>query len=148
MIDDVIITPLKKVVTPRGHLMETLRADDPHYPGFGQAYVTMTHVGVIKAWYRHRQQVDQIALIQGSVLLVLFDSRQESPTCGTVMELRISDDAPKMVQIPPGVWHGFRAMGQEQLFLLHLNSVPYNFANTDEERLADDDPAIPYQWEV
>jgi dTDP-4-dehydrorhamnose 3,5-epimerase len=61
MISDVIITPLKKVVTPRGHLMEVQRADDPEYRGFGQAYVTMTHAGVIKVSYRHRRQVDQIA---------------------------------------------------------------------------------------
>ncbi len=148
MIHEVIVTPLKKIVTPRGHLMEAQRADDLHYPGFGQAYVTMTNAGVVRAWYRHRLQIDQIALIKGSLLLVLFDSRSESPTYGTVIELRISDDSPKMIQIPPGVWHGFCAIGQEQLFLLHLNSVPFNPSNTDEERLAEDNPAIPYQWKV
>jgi dTDP-4-dehydrorhamnose 3,5-epimerase len=145
-IHGVIIAPLKKVVTPRGHLMEVQRVDDPHYPGFGQAYVTMTGPGVVKAWYRHHRQVDQIAPIKGSVLLVLFDSRAESPTAKTVMEVRISEDSPRLVQIPTGIWHGFQALGSDSLFLLHLNTIPFHFSDTDEDHLAEDDATIPYRW--
>lgn len=35
-IHDVLITHLKKVVNPRGHLMEVQRADEAHYPGLGR----------------------------------------------------------------------------------------------------------------
>lgn len=145
-IDGVILTPLKNIVTPRGHLMEVQRVDDSHYPGFGQAYITMTNPLVVKAWYRHHRQIDQIALIKGSLLLVLFDSRMGSPTRQTVTELRIREEAPKLVQIPAGIWHGFQAIGDDELFLLHLNSIPFNPADLDEDRLADNDPAIPYRW--
>ena len=145
-IDDVLIVPLKKVVTPRGHLMEVQRVDDTHYPGFGQSYVTMTKPGVVKAWYRHHKQIDQIALVKGSLLLVLFDTREESPTNQTLTEIKISEDEPQLVQIPTGVWHGFQAVGSESVFLLHMNTIPFNFHDVDEDRLAEDDPKIPYRW--
>jgi len=145
-IHQTLVVPLKKVVTERGHLMEVQRSDDPHFPGFGQVYITATKPGVVKAWYRHHKQVDQIALVKGTLQLVLYDTREESPTYQMLQEIRITEDHPQLVQIPIGVWHGFQALGVEPAFLVHLNALPFDFQNTDEDRLAPDDPSIPYRW--
>ena len=140
------VIPLKTVVNARGHLLEVQRADDACYPGFGQAYVTCTLPGVVKAWYRHRQQFDQLALVKGEVTLALYDAREGSTTLDNLLEVVITEARPMLVQIPPGVWHGFRAGGREPAYLLHLNSVAYNFEQADEEQLPPDAPAIPYRW--
>jgi dTDP-4-dehydrorhamnose 3,5-epimerase len=145
-IDGVRIVRLKKVVNSRGHLMEVQRGDDEHFVGFGQAYVTCTLPGVVKAWYRHHQQIDQIALVGGAAVLVLFDDRQHSPSAGRILESVLSDDSPALVQIPPGVWHGFQARGPSPLYLLHLNSIAQNVADPDEDRLPENSAAIPYAW--
>ena len=126
--------------------MEVQRCDDSLYPGFGQVYVTSTRPGVIKAWYRHKTQIDQIALAKGGLKLALFDSRKSSPTRDQCHEIIMEESAPLLVQIPPGVWHGFQATGPGETFLLHLNSVPFDFDTPDEERLPADDPSIPYVW--
>jgi dTDP-4-dehydrorhamnose 3,5-epimerase len=143
---EVKVVPLKKVITERGHLMEVTRCDDNSHLDYGQAYITMTKPGVVRAWYRHREQTDQIALVKGQLLLVLLDSRDDSPTFQCLQAIRIADDAPMLVQIPAGVWHGFQAIGVDDTYLLHLNSRAYDFENPDEERLAPDDPTIPYRW--
>jgi dTDP-4-dehydrorhamnose 3,5-epimerase len=145
-IKDVQVISLKKVVNERGHLVEIQRADDVHYLGFGQTYVTCTLPGIVKAWYRHHQQVDQLALIKGELLLALYDTRNDSLTSGNLVEITITEQAPLLVQIPPGVWHGFKALGNEPAFLLHLNTVAYNFQQVDEDRLLSDTPSIPYEW--
>lgn len=145
-IDGVRIVRLKKVVNDRGHLMEVQRKDDDHFLGFGQAYVTCTLPGVIKAWYRHHRQIDQIALVCGAATLALFDGREHSPSVGRTLECALSDERPALVQIPPGVWHGFQARGPEPLYLLHLNSVPQDAADPDEDRLPPDSTDIPYVW--
>lgn len=145
-IDGVSAIPLKKVMNDRGHLMEVQREDDPHYPGFGQAYITCTPPGVVKAWYLHHKQVDQIALVKGELVAALYDSRKDSLTCNNLLEIRISDQAPVLIQIPPGVWHGFKPLGNEPAYLLHLNSVAYDFEQTDEDCLPADTPLIPYEW--
>ena len=140
------VVPLKVVRNERGHLMEVQRRDDAIFPGFGQVYVTSTRPGVIKAWYRHKTQLDQIALVSGKLKLVLFDSRSSSSSQGQLCEIMIEEEQPSLVQIPAGVWHGFQAVGSDPAFLLHLNSVPFDFDKPDEERIAPDDPLIPYRW--
>ena len=147
MIDGVRVVLLKKVVNERGHLMEVQRSDDDHFIGFGQAYVTCTLPGVIKAWYRHHRQIDQIALVRGAARVVLYDDRPQSATAGRVLECELSNDRPALVQIPPGVWHDFQARGAESLLLLHLNSVAQNVGDPDEDRRPPDSSDIPYTWE-
>ncbi len=141
-----VVAPLKKVVNDRGYLQEVQRSDEPHFPGFGQAYLTATNPGVIKAWYRHHRQIDQIALAQGTLRLALYDARPASPTFGVVQELVISDDRPVLVQIPTGIWHGFQALGTGPALLLHLNTVAFRFGDVDEDRLPPATPEIPYRW--
>lgn len=143
---DVTVVPLKKVVNERGHLLEVQRNDDRHFPGFGQVYMTATRPGVVKAWYRHHRQIDQIAIAQGILQLVLYDARDESPTRGVVQEICLSDERPSLVQIPTGVWHGFRALGHNPALLLHLNTIPFSFENTDEDRLPATATEIPFHW--
>ena len=142
----VIITPLKLMPNEKGMLMEVQRADDPHFPGFGQVYVTQSFSGIVKAWYRHAKQIDQLAVISGLVKLVLFDDRAGSTTRGSVDEIMLGEPAPKLVLIPPGVWHGFKAVGDNSALLLHLNSDAFRFEAPDEERIDPDDPRIPYKW--
>lgn len=143
---EVLVMPLKMVLNERGHLMEVQRIDDRHFPGFGQVYVTATNPGIVKAWYRHHKQVDQVALVKGELLLVLFDTRGEAPTFGQLQKIHFTEDKPLLVQIPPGVWHGFQALGAEPALLVHLNTVAYDFQNVDEDLLAADDPSIPHSW--
>lgn len=145
-IHEVVVVPLKKVVNDRGHLLEIQRHDDLHFPGFGQAYATATRPGVVKAWYRHHRQIDQIALTLGTLLLVLFDGREASPTYGHVQEIRISDERPALVQIPTGVWHGFQALGDDSAYLLHLNTIAFSFDDMDEDRLPPTSNQIPFRW--
>ena len=145
-IDGVRIASLKLVANQRGRLMEVQHVDDDLHPGFGQTYVTATFAGVVKAWYLHRAQVDQIAVIAGCVKLVLYDVRATSPTYGTVQEIVLAERDPQLVQIPTGIWHGFQALGVREAILLHLNSRPHRLDQPDEERRPADDPSIPYKW--
>jgi dTDP-4-dehydrorhamnose 3,5-epimerase len=145
-LDGVRVQPLKLLPNARGRLMEVQRADDAIFPGFGQAYITSTYPGVVKAWYRHNKQIDQISVIKGLLKLVLFDARPDSPSSNRLEEIVMGELAPKLVQIPPGLWHGFQAIGPDETFLLHLNSTAANLADPDEERIPFDDPRIPYHW--
>ena len=145
-IDGIVVTPLKLVANERGRLMEVQRRDDPHFPGFGQVYVTQSFPGVVKAWYRHRTQTDQLAAITGLVKLVLYDDRDDSPTRGEVNEIIMGELAPRLVRIPPGVWHGFKAIGEMSAFLIHINSEPFDAGAPDEERLDISHPSIPFTW--
>jgi dTDP-4-dehydrorhamnose 3,5-epimerase len=145
-IDGARIVPLRKVVNERGHLLEIQRSDDAVCPGIAQAYTTCTLPGVVKAWYRHRKQLDQIALVHGDATIVLYDAREDSRSRGQLVECVLTDEAPRLIQIPPGVWHGFKASGREPVYLLHLNASAHDAAHPDEDRLPPDSADIPYAW--
>ena len=145
-LEGVVVLPLKKVRNERGFLMELQRNDEPDFPGFGQIYFTQTLPGIVKAWYRHQKQVDQIAIVAGKLRLVLFDSRPESPTYQGLQEIVLDDENPALVRIPTGLWHGFTPAGEAPALLAHLNTEPFNAQAPDEERIPFDDTSVPYQW--
>lgn len=125
--------------------MEIQRRDDPNYSGFGQAYMTYTYPGIVKAWYRHHQQIDQIIIIAGSIKLVLYDTRENSSSYNNVNVIGVDSTDPRLIQIPTGVWHGFQANGKQPTLILHINSQPY-LEQPDEDRLPPDSELIPYSW--
>lgn len=145
MIQDVKIKSLKQVFNDRGNLLEIQRCDEEIYPGFGQIYLTTTFSGIIKAWYRHQHQIDQLIPIQGVMKLVLFDENSASPT-EQLHEFIIDAMKPQIIQIPPYIWHGFQAIDSKNLILMHLNNRPQQLDCLDEERINFNDKRIPYQW--
>ena len=108
IISGVITKPLKQVLNERGGLVEISVDDDDIYPGFGQVYTTITFPSIIKAWYRHQSQVDQLFVLSGAMKLDLYDTQDNSPTKHVINEFTISTNQPTLIQIPPQVWHGFR----------------------------------------
>jgi dTDP-4-dehydrorhamnose 3,5-epimerase len=146
MILGVKTKPLQMHVDERGRLMEILRRDDEIYAGFGQVYITTVYPGVVKAWHYHKVQTDNFACLCGMIKLVLFDARETSPTRGEVNEFFIGDDNRLLVQIPPGVHHGFKGIGTLEAIVLNVPTEPYNHQQPDEYRLPPRDKSIPYDW--
>ena len=137
---------LRVIPDERGRLMEVLRADDEEFQRFGQVYVATGYPGVVKAWHLHRQQTDNLAVVSGMAKVVLYDARQGSPTRGIIDEFFMGVHNPALIQIPAGVYHGFKAFGPQEAVVLNLPTRTYDYANPDEERLPPDDPSIPYRW--
>ena len=116
MIDGVIIKDLKVIPDERGLLMEMWRSDDPDFERFGQCYVTMVYPGVVKAWHYHKKQTDHFVCVGGMAKVVLHDLREDSPTRGETNEFVIGWQRQRMIVIPPDVYHGFTAVGNEPAF--------------------------------
>lgn len=143
----VIITPLRVIADHRGAVKHLLRADAPHFQGFGEVYVSTVLPGAVKAWKRHRLMTLNLAAPLGLVRLVLFDDRPGSPTHGRVQEIDLDGAGNyRLVTVPPGLWSGFTAPGPgpEPALLINCATMVHDPAESD--RLEPDDPAIPYRW--
>ena len=126
----------------RGFFREVIRRTDPFFEGFGQWSHSRMHRGVLKAWHLHRRQTDWWYCI-GALKVALYDTREDSPTRGALMELYLGDDhRSACLKIPPGVAHGCLAL--EPTELLYVTSHTYD--PEDELRLPPDDPTIGYRW--
>ena len=145
-IDGVKVKPLRVIPDDRGWLMEILRADETDlFTRFGQVYVSATYPGVVKAWHYHTRQIDNFACVSGMVKLVLIDTRDGSPTNGTINEFFLGVQNPTLVQVPNLVYHGWKCIGTEPSLVVNVPSEPYDYVQPDEYRL-EPHGTLPYDW--
>ena len=145
-IDGVKVRDLRVIPDERGWLMEILRADDAEFfTKFGQVYVSATYPGVVKAWHYHTKQVDNFACVAGMVKLVLVDTREDSPTRGTVNEYFLGTQRPMLVQVPNLVYHGWKCISTEPSLVVNVPNEPYDYAAPDEYRI-EPHGTLPYDW--
>jgi dTDP-4-dehydrorhamnose 3,5-epimerase len=147
-IEDVWVKDLKVIPDERGRLQEILRSDEGGFRKFGQVYLSVTYPGVVKAWHLHKVQDDNFCCVKGMVKLVLYDSRDDSPTKGTLTEYFIGDLNPQLVRVPAGVYHGWKCVSQEESLVVNVPTEPYNHESPDEYRAPWDTPDIPYSWDI
>jgi len=148
MIHGVTTHKLRLIPDERGRLMEILRKDSEHYKPVAQIYMTTNYPGVVKAWHYHKKQWDQMTCVKGMVKVALYDARDGSPTKGQVNEFFIGEHNPTLLQIPPGVYHGWKCISEGESVVVNAPTELYNYENPDEHRAAWDDPNIPYKWEI
>lgn len=147
MITGVEIKKLLIIPDERGKLMEILRSDDDLFLKFGQVYITTGYPGVVKAWHYHKKQWDNFCVVKGMMKVVLYDSREESPTKGKIMELFMGEFNPLLVRVPPLVFHGFKCISDVEAILVNIPTETYTYDSPDEFRVDPHDNDIPYSWE-
>jgi dTDP-4-dehydrorhamnose 3,5-epimerase len=146
VIEGVKVKKLKVIPDDRGRLMEILRKDDDIFEKFGQVYMTTAYPGVIKAWHYHKKQTDNFACIKGEMRLGLYDARENSPTFEKVEEHFISLENPVLIQIPPGVYHGFKCVSDEEAIVINTVTEPYSHNDPDEYRIDAFENNIDFDW--
>ena len=145
-IDGVKVKKLRVIPDERGRLMEILRCDDALFKKFGQAYMTTAYPGVVKGWHYHKRQTDNLAAIRGMMKLVLYDSREDSPTYKRINEFFFGEHNPLLIQIPCFVFHGFKTISEHEAIVINFPTEPYNYENPDEFRVHPHENDIPYDW--
>jgi dTDP-4-dehydrorhamnose 3,5-epimerase len=143
VIDGVHKVPLRRIPDERGTVHHMLKSTDPHFLGFGEIYFTTIYRGVVKGWHRHREMTLNYAVPHGRIKLVLFDDREGSATRGQLEEHFLGPDDYSLVQIPPGVWNGFKGMTETAL-VANCCTHPHNMSRSD--RLDPFDNDLPYDW--
>ena len=144
-IDGVLVTGLRQVVDERGAVLHHMRSDAPEFTTFGECYFSEMIPGAVKAWKRHREQTQHLAVPIGRVRFVIYDDRELSPTNGSleVVELGRPDHYNRL-RIPKGLWYGFTCLSDLPALIANCTDEPHD--PTDTELRAEHDPRIPYHW--
>jgi len=153
LIEGVKIEPLQVYPDDRGFFTELARLGKglaakmvPDAVCKIQVSLTLTYPGTIKAIHYHSEQTDLWAPISGMVQVFLYDLRRNSSTFGAINTIFSGRLQPWEILIPPGVAHGYKALGVEPIQLVYFTDRHYNPA--DELRLPYDHPDIGYDWEI
>lgn len=143
----VAVRPAVTHVDDRGTLTEIY---DPrwnfHPEPMIYCYTFTIRPGHAKGWAIHRLHDDRYFILQGSMELVLYDVRPDSPTKGTVARYRLSDYQRCLINIPAYVWHAERNLGERDFVGINFPTMQYDHANPDKYRLPLDTPLIPFSF--
>lgn len=120
----------------RGYLFEIIH----HYdmPKFGQVYVVGDPVrGIIRAFHKHEILWDYFTIVKGSAKFVFADDRKDSKTYKQRETIILSEKTPKMIIVPPGVYHGWMSL-EDSTTMISIASELYNQEKPDEVRISPD----------
>ena len=110
------------------------------------AYSFTIRPGTVKGWNLHRGHEDRYALLFGEMELMFFDPRPDSPTCGEVSKVVLTERHRCLVNVPKDVWHADHNIGTQDVVVVNFPTKAYDHANPDKYRLPLDSELIPYSF--
>jgi dTDP-4-dehydrorhamnose 3,5-epimerase len=148
LIDGVVIRHAVTQIDDRGTLCEILRPDWGFHPApFSYVYQFSIRPGKVKGWHQHHQHDDRIFLSQGTVKVVLYDPRPESPTYRMINEIHRSELHRSIMVIPQFVWHAHHNIGSTDALFISMPTRLYEHGSPDVYRLPLENDVIPYKFE-
>ena len=140
MLEGVSLHRLKKNYDERGYFVEIMRKDakDIFDDEIVQANYSLTYPNIVRAWHRHvRGQTDYFLVIRGAAKICVYDDKT-----GELDEIISNGEELQIVRIPGHYWHGFKALGNEPVYLIYFVNRLYDYSNPDEERRPWNDQSI------
>jgi len=120
----------------RGYLFEIIH--NYEMPKFGQVYVVGDPArGTIRAFHKHEILWDYFCIVKGSAKFIFVDDRKDSKTYKEQEIVILSEKAPKIVIIPPGVYHGWMSL-EDDTIMVSIGSEVYDKEKPDEIRVSPD----------
>lgn len=107
-------------------------------------YTVKIPPGQKRGWVVHAAQDDRLFISRGSVKIVLYDARPDSPTFELIQEIFSGEFERTLIRIPAGVFHGVVNIGQVDVEFVNMPTRPYFHEQPDKYRLPDASDAIPY----
>ncbi len=146
-IDGVELVRLTIHADARGTLSPVLDTGTPFWDEpVVYAYGITILPGRIKGWGMHRLQSDRYYVARGSLRVVLFDGRENSPSAGNVAQINFTVRTPGLLKIPPGVWHADENWGEDEALIVNFPTRAYDTSAPDKYRIDPHSGVIPFDW--
>jgi len=152
-ISDIIIIEPNVFRDDRGYFFESFKQNElneflGYDVNFCQDNESKSTYGVLRGLHYQEPpfaQAKLVRVIQGSVLDVAVDIRQDSPTFGKHVAVELSEENKKQLFIPRGFAHGFVVLSENAIFSYKVD----NYYNGEFEKgIAYNDPNIGINWKL
>ena len=121
-LDDILVTPLKRIPTVGGDVMHGLKKSDNGFNGFGEVYFSWVERGAIKAWKCHQRMTMNLVVPKGEVSFVFHLTNQKN----SFRTENIGEERYVRLTVPPGIWFGFIGRGSGQSLLMNLADMVHD----------------------
>ena len=128
--DDILVTPLKRITTDAGDVMHALKKSDIGYNGFGEVYFSWVEQGAIKAWKCHQRMTLNLAVPVGEVRFVfhckaqLAEQKREPDNEFRIEKL--GNDRYSRITVPPEIWFGFQGLASGSSLLMNVADMEHD----------------------
>jgi dTDP-4-dehydrorhamnose 3,5-epimerase len=102
----------------------------------GDINITWAYPGRVVPWHRHQQQTD----LKGYLKVGLMDDQRQ------VKWVYLGEHDRRVLSIPPGVWHGYMVLGDDEAVLMYYITSKCDEKNPDEERMTLEEAGV--DWAV
>ena len=137
-LDDILVTPLKRIPTDGGDVMHALKHSDNGFNGFGEVYFSWIEQGHIKAWKCHQLMTLNLVVPLGEISFVFHLTNQKN----NFRTENIGEKRYARLTVPPGIWFGFQGRGKYRSLLMNLANIPHD----PDEVLSKSTFEIDYNW--
>ena len=152
-ISDIIIIEPDVYSDERGYFFESFKQNDlNHFLGydvkFCQDNESKSTYGVLRGLHYQEPpfaQAKLVRVIQGSVLDIAIDVRQDSITFGKHIEIELNEENKKQLFIPKGFAHGFVTLSETAIFSYKVDNY---YKKEFEKGLAFNDSALGINWRL
>ena len=115
------IHPLKKINLEDGNVLHGLKKSDAGFTDFGEAYFSLVNFDATKAWKLHKSMTLNLVVPVGKVLFVFF-----YPSKNIFKEVIIGEENYKRINVPPGIWFGFKGLNQPTSVIMNVADMEHN----------------------
>ena len=131
-----ILTPLKRILHPKGDIFHAMKKSDDGYKGFGEAYFSTIYKDDIKGWKKHSKMTLNLIVPVGKIEFTIYDEGKKK-----FFSVELSQNNYQRLTVKPGLWVAFRGIGESGL-LLNLASIEHDPKEAVNIGLGE----IQYEW--
>jgi len=137
-IDQILVTPLKRITTEGGDVLHAIKISDPGFEDFGEAYFSLIENGAIKAWKKHIKMTLNLIVPIGKVKFVFTDNS------GNFRYEIIGEGRYSRLTVPPGIWFGFEGIFSPKSLVLNVADFQHDSQEIERKKIDE----IIYKWGV
>jgi dTDP-4-dehydrorhamnose 3,5-epimerase len=134
--ENIIITPLKRIELLGGDVLHALKNDETGYNLFGEAYFSIIKYNVIKGWKCHTKMTMNLIVPVGEVKFVFYDEN-------TFRIIEIGENNYCRITVPPGIWFGFKGIGLNINLVLNIANLRHDPEEVQKKQISE----INFNWE-
>ena len=139
-LNDILVTPLKRIPTDGGDVMHALKNSDNGFNGFGEVYFSWVNKRAIKAWKCHQRMTLNLVVPLGEVCFV-FHLTEEKDEFRTE---KLGNDSYSRLTIPPGIWFGFHGIASGSSLLMNVADMEHEPNEVLHKPVSD----FSYNWSL
>lgn len=121
-LNNILLTPLKRIPTVGGDVLHALKKSDIGYNGFGEVYFSCIDEGAVKAWKCHKKMTMNIIVPVGEARIVFHIEDRG----GFFRSEIIGEESYSRIYVPPGIWFGFQGIGKNQSLIMNFSDIVHD----------------------